>query len=73
MFSDRVLRSLVRRGCIVTLKSGEAFRGVLWARDAHVFVLRNAEALGIGEERRAVPVDGEVVILRPDVAYLQFV
>lgn len=63
------LSSLERRRTIVTLKSGEAFAGVLYAVDRESLTLRNAELLTAGE--RAVPVDGEVLVLRADVAYLQ--
>lgn len=54
---------------VVTLKSELAFSGVLWQSDGESFVLRNAEALAGGD---AMPVDGELVLLRGDVAYMQF-
>lgn len=54
---------------IVTLKSGEGYRGVLFEEDRHALVLRNAEALNPDGTR--VLVDGELIVLRPDVAYLQ--
>ncbi len=60
-----------RRSVLVTLKSGESFSGVLMASDAHALVLHQAQALGIGENRTNVAVDGEVVILRPDVSFIQ--
>ena len=64
------LASLTKRRAIVTLKSGESFAGVVFDVDREMVLLRNAELLTAGE--RAVPVDGEVLILRADVAYLQF-
>jgi small nuclear ribonucleoprotein (snRNP)-like protein len=60
-----------RRSVLITLKSGESFSGVLMASDAQALVLHQAQALGIGENRTNVAVDGEVVILRPDVAFIQ--
>jgi small nuclear ribonucleoprotein (snRNP)-like protein len=60
-----------RRRVLVTLKSGESFAGVLLEVDHQALVLRQAEALGVGENRTNVAVDGEVVILRPDVAFIQ--
>ncbi len=60
-----------RRSVLVTLKSGESFSGVLMESDAQALVLHQAQALGIGENRTNVAVDGEVVILRPDVAFIQ--
>lgn len=60
-----------RKRAVVTLKTGESFVGVLYSTDRDALVLRSAEALGIGENRSNVAVDGEVLILRSDVAYLQ--
>jgi small nuclear ribonucleoprotein (snRNP)-like protein len=56
---------------IVTLKSGDAFRGVLREQDARALVLVNADGLSMGERGTDASVDGEIVILREDVAYLQ--
>lgn len=63
------LASLVKRRAIVTLKTGEAFVGVLYAVDRETLTLRGADAVGVGDKR--VPVDGEVIVLRGDVAYVQ--
>lgn len=60
-----------RKRTVVTLKTGESFSGVLFATDREALVLRSADALGIGENRSNVAVDGEVLILRSDVAYVQ--
>lgn len=73
MRSDRVLKSRSRRTVNVTLVSGSTFRGVLFEYDGRALVLRNAEALGVGEDRRSVQVDGEMVLLWEHVTYLQFV
>ena len=56
---------------VVTLKSGLAFRGVLFDVDDRSFVLRNAEALEQGANGSHVAVDGEVVMARSDVEFWQ--
>lgn len=68
---SRVLSSRFRERVLVTLKTGEAFDGVLYSADRHALVLRNAEAVGMGERKTNLPVDGEVIVLLPDVAWLQ--
>lgn len=66
--SGRVLRLRISKTVIVTLKSGDSYRGALFDSDPEALVLRNAEALG---SSRNVSVDGEVLILRADIATLQ--
>lgn len=66
----RVLRDRVRQRVLLTLKSGDAFAGVLWEWDREAFVLRNASQLSPGIA--PVDVDGELVVLADDVSYLQF-
>lgn len=56
---------------MVTLKSGAAFSGVLYAQDARTLILRDVQALAAGENQTNVPVDGELVLFIADVAYLQ--
>ena len=60
-----------RRRVLVTLKTGEAFSGVLFAVDRDAIVLREAVAVAYGARSENVAVDGEALILRPDIAYLQ--
>jgi small nuclear ribonucleoprotein (snRNP)-like protein len=61
----------VKRRVIVNTKTERAFRGILWRRRWGYLVLRNAEMLkGRGE---TVPVDGEVVIERSNVDFIQVV
>lgn len=67
----KLLRMRLRHRCIVTLKTGDAFAGVLYDADSEALVLREAEALGAGERRTNLVVDGEVLILRGDVSYVQ--
>lgn len=69
----RIIREHLRRRVIVTLKTGEAFGGVLFSADSEAIILRDAELLdGSSTDRQAQPVDGELIVLRPDLAYLQF-
>lgn len=67
----RLLRSRLRSRFVVTLKSGAAFDGLLYASDARTWVLRNAQALGAGDRDADVPVDGEVVLLVAEIDYAQ--
>lgn len=60
-----------RETVIVNLKSGRAFRGVLWVRTGGFLVLKSAELL---KERQApTPVDGEVLVPFVDVEFMQVV
>lgn len=68
---SRVLNSRLRERVIVTCKTGESFSGVLYSHDDKALVLREAQALGAGENRTDLPLDGELIVLMPDVAYLQ--
>lgn len=67
----RLIRQRLRHRCIVTLKDGAAFSGVLYASDSEAVVLRDSAQLDAGPKREPVGVDGELLILRPDIAYLQ--
>ncbi len=67
----RLLRQRLRRRVVLTLKSGEAFSGVLFDADRESVILREAEALGAGARGANVGVDGEVLVLRADVSYMQ--
>jgi hypothetical protein len=56
---------------IVNLVTDKAFRGVLWERTRDHLVLKQAELM---EPRaRPVPMDGDVVIDRAKVEFLQVV
>ena len=65
------LRSRLRTRLVVTLKSGAAFDGLLYGADRSVWVLRNVQAIGAGDNGSTVPVDGEVLILAADIDYAQ--
>ena len=67
---DRLLRRRLRQTVIANLKTGTAFHGVLFEVDARTMVLRNAQAHHPGDETM-IPVDGELVIARADVEFLQ--
>lgn len=56
---------------LITLKTGEAFAGILYAADGDIVVLRDATAMAFGPRSENVAVEGEALILRADIAYLQ--
>lgn len=56
---------------MVTTKAGETFDGVLYSADKTALVLRNAEAVGAGENKTNLPLDGELIVLLADVAFIQ--
>lgn len=68
--ADRLLRERLREYVVVTLKSGEAFGGVLYGADSRSFVLRDAKAL-TDASARPVPVDGELILPRDQIDYFQ--
>lgn len=68
---SRILRNAERSRVIVTLKSGDSFAGVLFDHDSRALTLRNCEALGLHEDKTNAPVDGELIILLPDVHFVQ--
>lgn len=57
------------RTVIVNLKSGKAFRGVVWQRRGDWLVLKNAELLQDGQ--KPTPIDGETAVPVADVEFLQ--
>ena len=71
MRRSRVITSRLRERVIVTLKTGEAFAGVLFSHDGKALVLRETDALGAADDRSDVRLDGELIVLLPDVAYIQ--
>ena len=65
----RAYRKLVvGKPVIVNLKTGRAFRGVLFETRGELLVLRNADLI---EEDRVVPVEGSVVVERRHVDFIQ--
>lgn len=71
MTRSRVLASRLRHQVIVTTKAGASFTGVLYSHDRQALVLRDTEALRAGENGTALPLDGELIVLLADVAYIQ--
>lgn len=68
---ERVLTSRLRERVVVTLKTGDAFAGILFSHDSRALVLRETEALGAGERSTNLALDGELIVLLADVAYIQ--
>ena len=68
---SKVFRSRLRDQVLVTTHNGSTFSGVLWECDDKALVLRNAAAVGAGPDKSNLPLDGEIVILLFDVAYIQ--
>lgn len=64
-------RTLTRRRVLVNLRSGTVFTGILWARRGPLLVLRAVEVRAPTANARFVPVDGEIVVERPQVDYIQ--
>jgi len=60
-----------RRTVVVNTRTKLAFRGVLWQRRREFLVLRNVEMLRPHGE--TVAMDGEVVIMRDNVDFIQVV
>jgi len=56
---------------LVNLTDGKAFSGVLWAKRGPLLVLRGAELLEPGAD--PVAVDGDVLIERPKILFIQLV
>lgn len=69
MTRDRLVRKLVRQRVIVTLKTGEAFDGILWSADRITLALVDAKLI-VSEPTLA---DGTVYLDRANVAYIQHI
>lgn len=71
---QRLFPSILRRRhhsqVVVTMRDAQTFRGVLAGADSEVVVLRNAEAL-TSATATGVFLDGEVILPRSQIAYLQ--
>lgn len=57
------------RRVFVHTTEGRSFRGVFWRQRAEFIVLREAMMLAPGHE--PTPVDGEVLVYRPQVTFIQ--
>lgn len=67
---NRAYQDLVASTVIVNLKTDKAFRGILWSQHRDLLVLRNAALLEHGQE---TDVDGEVVVERANIDFIQVV
>lgn len=61
-------RTMARRRVVVNLLNGQAFQGILWDQRGPLLVLRNAVMIVPGGHH---PVDGEVVVERSQVSFIQ--
>lgn len=68
----RILKQRVRRQVLLTLKTGDAFKGIFYEGDSQAVVLRSAELADPRSDIQWVAAGGEVVVLVADVAYMQF-
>jgi len=60
---------IIKQRVIITTKSDRSFRGILWKLGWRLLVLKQVELLRPGGE--AVQMDGETVIFRADVDFIQ--
>jgi hypothetical protein len=58
-----------RRKVIVNTKDDRALRGLLWERNHEYLLLKSAELLE--GDARPIPMDGDVIIYKSDVSWLQ--
>jgi small nuclear ribonucleoprotein (snRNP)-like protein len=58
------------RTVIVNLKTGRAFKAVIWRRSGPFMVLKNATMLNDGTSKA---VDGEVLIQMADIEFIQVI
>lgn len=68
---SKILTSRFREQVLVNCKSGASWSGVLYSCDRQALVLRNVEAVGEGENRTNLPMDGEIILLLSDVEFIQ--
>lgn len=73
MFSrrDRIMRAHLRYRLVVTMIDDATWDGVLIDADDRTLVLREVQA--VQKDGTRVPADGEVLVQRSDVAYVQSV
>lgn len=71
MRRSRVLTARLRERVLVTTKTSGTFDGVLYSEDQRVIVLRSASAVGEGENKTDLPLDGELILYVSDVAFIQ--
>lgn len=62
-------RRLVRERVVVNLVDGSGFTGVVWAHHGRLVVLRDATT--VDRDGRQTPVDGEAIIERHRILWVQ--
>lgn len=65
---ERIVRTHLRQRFVITLKSGEAFEGLVLDADSRVLVLGDARAHTADGPAQ---IDGQLFVERADVAYMQ--
>jgi hypothetical protein len=68
---DRLLRERLCDKVVITLKTGPSFSGVLFKVDDRAVILRDTQALGAAHNGDHLAVDGELVLFRTDIEFLQ--
>lgn len=71
MRKSRLLKERLLERVVVTLKSGQSFEGLLYDLDPHAWFLRDSFAVGAGEKNTNLPLDGELIVLAADIAFVQ--
>lgn len=61
----------VRKRVIINTKSDKTFRGIIWKHNSQFVILKNVELLH--SSKQATPVDGEVIIYRTDIDFIQVI
>lgn len=69
--TDLLVRRQLRRQVVVELVSGETFKALLVSCDARSILLRNCVAIISADSTSTVPVDGELIVPRGDVKWIQ--
>ena len=64
-----LFRQRIRHQVIVTMKDDRSFAGILFDADPELIILRNSDALHRDGSR--IHVDGELLLLRGDIAFIQ--
>lgn len=64
-------RRLLRQRAVVNLKSGQAFSGIILRKSGRLVEL--ADATLFEADHVPVPVDGTVVVERPNIAFINLV
>ncbi len=68
---DRIVRNHLRTKFLITTHGGQTWRAVLMEADEHTLSLFDVESLA--PDGTATPADGQVLLPRGDVAYMQIV